>query len=142
MFNKTKYWLAKQFTLQKEERLKSRKRIEQLFNEGKSFAQPPFRIYYLLSAITESNKQVILEFGAGVSSKNFKKAVDRNRVKRILRETYRVQKNPIIQSIPSGNRLSVFFIYTGRDLPLYKDVYEKMGVTLQKLAKKISDPGK
>lgn len=135
--------LAKQFTLQKEERLKSRKLIEQLFKEGKSFAQPPFRVYYILIDITEiGNKEVKLKFGAGVSSKNFRKAVDRNRVKRITREAYRLQKDILVQHVPSGKQLVVFFIYTGRDLPLYKDVYEKMAVTLRKLANKISGSGK
>jgi ribonuclease P protein component len=135
--------LAKQFTLQKEERLKSHKLIEQLFKEGKSFVSPPFRVYYILIDITETgNKGVKFKFGAGVSSKNFKKAVDRNRVKRITRESYRVQKNSLVQHVPAGKQLALFFIYTGRDLPLYKDVYEKMAVTLRKLATKISGSGK
>jgi ribonuclease P protein component len=122
--------LAKQFTLGKQERLKSRKLIEQLFKEGKSFAMAPFRVYYLSveSAISS------LQFGVGVGTKNFKKAVDRNRVKRLTREAYRLQKITLQEKLQTKNiQLNLFFIYTAKELPEYKDVYKKMGSILKKL---------
>lgn len=62
-----------------------------------------------------------------VSSRNFKKAVDRNRIKRQLREVYRLQKHPVEQKAAAGkNQLALFFIYTGKELPVYQDLYDKM----------------
>jgi ribonuclease P protein component len=121
--------MPKANTLGKTERLKSRKIIEQLFSEGKSFAYTPFRVYYLLS-----NTAAPLQFGAGVSTKNFKKAVDRNRIKRLTREGWRLQKNSLKETIKEQNKsLSVFLIYTGKQLPVYKEVYDKTGKIIEKL---------
>jgi ribonuclease P protein component len=127
--------VAKQFTLGKKERLKSRKSIEQLFSDGKSFAINPFRVYYLFDTSPGSS----LQFGAGVSSKHFKKAVDRNRIKRMMKEAWRLQKTPLSSLVKEQTRqLNVFFIYTGKELPDYKEVYEKTGKIADKLCKMIS----
>lgn len=75
-----------------------------------------------------------LKAGVTVSSRNFKKAVDRNRVKRVLRESYRLQKIPLQSLIVEEEKsLALFFIYIGKDLPVYKEVHEKVGVLLQRL---------
>jgi ribonuclease P protein component len=121
--------MARQFTLGKNERLKSRKQIEYLFSEGKKFTLAPFRIHYSL------NKSEIasLQFGAGASSRTFKKAADRNRIKRLMREAYRLQKETLQQKLKEqSSQLSVFFIYTGKELPGYKEVYDKTGEILDK----------
>ena len=135
--------MAKQFTLGKNERLKSRKLIEQLFSEGKSFAVSPFKIFYRIISVTYPNSELNthnLQFGVGVSTKNFKKAVDRNRVKRIIREAYRLQK-PALQKKTQTQKiaLNIFFIYTAKELPLYKDVYSKMDLILTKLNKIVDE---
>jgi ribonuclease P protein component len=128
--------VSKQFTLGRNERLKSRKVIEQLFNEGKSFAFAPFRVYYLFNTAGTDP----LQFGAGVSTKNFKKAVDRNRVKRVTREGWRLQKIPLQQVLEEQNKkLSVFLIYTSKELPVYKEVHEKTGRIIDKLCKIVMD---
>jgi ribonuclease P protein component len=125
--------VAKQFTLGKNERLKSRKSIEQLFNEGKKIVVASFRVLYLIS---QSADKVSLLFSVGVSAKNFKKAVDRNRVKRLTREAYRLQKNDLQKKIEAKSiQLNVFFIYTGKELPEYDEVYKKVGLILNKLDK-------
>jgi ribonuclease P protein component len=122
--------VSKEYTLGKSERLKSRKIIEQLFSEGKSFAFTPFRVYYLFS----DSATVSLQFGAGVSTKNFKKAVDRNRIKRLTREGWRLQKKVLNELTEEQNKpLSVFLIYTGKELPVYKEVLEKTGKIIDKL---------
>lgn len=127
--------MAKQFTLGKNERLKSRKSIEQLFSEGKKIVAAPYRVLYLFTKI---EKDPSLLFGAGVSAKNFKKAVDRNRIKRLTREAYRLQKISLQEKIRANNiQLNVFFIYTGKELPGYNEVYQKVGVVLKKLDKLI-----
>ena len=77
---------------------------------------------------------VVLQFGAGVSSKIFKKAVDRNRVKRLIREAYRLQKISLQEKLAEKNiQLNLFFIYTGNELPVYKEVFDKTGKVLEKL---------
>lgn len=80
-----------------------------------------------------------MQFGVGVSTKNFKKAVDRNRVKRLAREAYRLQKKILEKKLIEANSyLTVFFIYTGKELPEYKDINDKIGKVLNKLCEIVS----
>ena len=127
--------MAKQFTLGKTERLKSRKLTELLFSEGNKFTIAPFRIHYSFTIAEKSSLHPIaIKFGVGVSKRNFKKAVDRNRIKRLIREAYRLQNKILKEKLQEKeNRLSVFFIYTGKELPVYQDVFEKVGKGLNKL---------
>jgi ribonuclease P protein component len=123
--------VAKKLTLGKNERLKSRKLIEQLFSEGKKFVITPFRVFYLYN----EGKKMLLQFGVGVSSKNFKRSVDRNRIKRLVREAYRLQKLLLQTKLEQKNAgLHLFVIYTGKDLPLYPEVYDKMKKVIDKLS--------
>jgi len=128
--------LAKHFTLGKDERLKSRKSIEQLFNDGKRFVVSPFRIHYLPDKFSKTP----LQFGIGVSTKNFKKAVDRNRIKRLTKEAYRLQKISLQKKLKDRNtQLNVFFIYTGKELPTYKEVFSKVNLILNRLDKMVDE---
>ena len=138
--------MRKQFTLAKNERLKSRKQIEQLFDTGKSIVVGPFRVYYMLNGdpiaigTSGANKEGPLQFGVGVSAKNFKRAVDRNRIKRLVREAWRLQKNELKEKIrTAGKQLNVFFIYTGKELPGFTTVKDKVAVALKKLADKTDE---
>ena len=133
--------MGKQFTLGKEERLKSRKQIENLFDKGKSFVVTPFRVYFIMNTELLIHKgERELKFGTGVSAKNFKKAVDRNRIKRLTREAWRLQKNDLKELLKaSGKQLNVFFIYTGKELPDFTMVKDKVAVVLKKLADKIDE---
>jgi ribonuclease P protein component len=136
--------VAKQFTLGKNERLKSRKQIEQLFSEGKKVSVTPFRIFYLIDSIlTTHNSQFAIQFGIAVSTKNFKRAVDRNRIKRLTREAWRLQKNELAKELKAaGKQLNVFFIYTEKEIPEYNWVYEKTKAAIQKLIKAIEEQEK
>jgi len=125
--------VAKQFTLGKNERLKSRKQIEQLFNDGQRFSVSLFRIFY---SFQNSNVSVNrrLQAGFGASSRNFKTAVDRNRIKRLTREAWRLQKTDLGIKVKEQNlKLDVFFIYTGKELPAYNEVYSGMKKIVSKL---------
>ena len=133
--------MRKQFTLGKEERLKSRKQIEHLFDKGKSFVVSPFRVYFIVnSELPIQRNGGGLKFGVGVSAKTFKKAVYRNRIKRLTREAWRLQKNEIREkAIETQRELNVFFIYTGKELPDFTTVKEKVAIALKKLAVKIDE---
>ena len=125
--------MKRQFTLKKYERLKSRKLTEQLFKNGKSFAEAPFRVFYL-QVNDELKKADGLLFGCGVSKRSFKKAVDRNSIKRLIREAYRLQKIELQELIAGRkNCLSLFILYTGKDLPDFNLAKEKLSVILEKL---------
>ena len=124
--------LQPKFTLKAQERLKSRKVIQHLFKEGKSFTHFPFRVIYLET----ENHLLPLQAGFSVSKRHFKKAVDRNRIKRLMRECYRLQKNNLKTELEENHKsLVVFFIYTGNELPKYELVFEKTGSVLGKLEK-------
>lgn len=126
--------MTPKLTLEKNERLKSRKAIEQLFKEGQRFTLSPFKISYLIS----SGKG--LQFGVGAGTKNFKKAVDRNKIKRLTREAWRLQKKPLQKQLEEKNTgLSIFFIYTGKELPDYRLVYDKVDLILTRLVKLINE---
>lgn len=126
--------MAKQFTLGKNERLKSRKAIDELFQNGKRFTVPPFRVYYTIT------KGDALQFGVGASTKNFKKAVDRNRIKRQVREAYRLQKKTL-QELVHNNKSAVnlFIIYTEKELPDYQRIYAQIEKVISKLSSILSE---
>lgn len=125
--------MAKQFTLGRQERLKSRKSIDQLFSDGQRFSQPPVRVVYRTT--TEAG----LKFGVTASSKIFKKAVDRNRVKRVMREAWRLQKKEFEQQLAAkGQGLHVFFIYTDKELPVYATIAKATASIIRKLNERLN----
>lgn len=96
------------FTFNKHEKLKSQKAIEQLFLEGKTVMAHPLRLVYLKNG----DKTKV---GVSVSKRNFKKAVDRIRIKRLLREAYRLNKFLLIDSAITPH--SIMILYIGKELP-------------------------
>ncbi|MBV4359167.1 ribonuclease P protein component [Pinibacter aurantiacus] len=127
--------MSKIHTLGKTERLKSRKLIDSLFQKGKSMNVFPFRVYYMF---TDLNADTPVQAGVSASKKYFKRAVDRNRIKRLTREAYRLQKIPLKEVLQAKNlQLAVFFIYTGKTIPTYIEVFEKMGIIVNKLSEQI-----
>ncbi len=134
--------MKKQFTLGKNERLKSRKLIERLFREGKTISTNPLKLYYLIDRelFVGSNRERTkfklsnLQFGIGVGAKFFRKAVDRNRIKRVVRESYRQQKNALLaKAKEKGLEIAMFFIYTSKELPEFRSLNQKMEIILNKL---------
>lgn len=122
-------------TFKSDEKLKSEKLIQLLFKKGKSFAHFPLRIIYIQSEKNYSHLQATFS----VSSKNFRKAVQRNRIKRLMREAYRLQKEPLLSKLKDDQKnLIVFIIYNNNALPEFDNIFEKMGVALQQLLKIIS----
>ena len=85
-----------QFTYPKKEKLKSKTTIDLLFSEGNSVSKFPLRLVYVENK--EPNAE-LMKMGVSVSKKYFKKAVDRNYFKRVLRETYRLNKHLLIDNL-------------------------------------------
>ena len=122
--------MAKQFSYSKKEKLKSRKQLEQVFSKGKSFTVLPIKVFYI--DVEEQDNPV--KAGVGVSSRNFKKAVQRNRIKRLLRETYRTEKIPLHDCLQKNEKqAAVFFLYVDKLMPEYILLKEKMKLIIQRL---------
>ena len=125
------------YTLGNEERLKSRKVIEQLFKKGKSFSVSPFRVVWQYQSEKSGN---FLQAGFSVSTRHFKKAVERNRIRRLIKEAYRLQKNELQKSLQQNNKqLAMFFIYTDKEIPAYTLVAEKMSSVMERLKKIVNE---
>ena len=119
------------YFFRKADKLKSRKSIDEIFSKGSSFSNFPFKVIWL-----PENKEARLQVAVGVSSRNFKKATDRNRIKRLMREAWRLQKNKLQDHLLEKNeQLSVFILYVGKELPEYEVVFEKVGIILNRLIK-------
>ncbi|MEO5582311.1 MAG: ribonuclease P protein component [Saprospiraceae bacterium] len=121
----------------RKEKLKHRKSIQFLFDKGMSLVIHPLRlVYYTQPAIPQ---QDIPKFSVSVSKKNFGKAVDRNQLKRRIREAYRLNKGPLIQFCKEkGTSLHMMWIFTGNELKEYADILDILQRILQKLHRKIS----
>ena len=128
--------MVKEAGFGKAEKLKSRKVVEELFARGKSLNVFPIRISYKFLPLPADEKTV-LQVGVSVSKRNFKRAVDRNRIKRLLRETYRLQKRELIEVLKVQRRIGyVFFIYTDKQMPQYPIVFDTMTKCLEVLKQK------
>ena len=124
-------------TFRKAEKLCSRKKIETLVESGKVISIPPYR----LSWITEST-QIFLpaQIAFAVPKKKIRSAVDRNRVKRMMREVYRKNKNLIYPLLTDAHlHGSLLMVYTGSTVPEFAQVTEKITLILQRLAQQIQE---
>jgi ribonuclease P protein component len=118
-------------TLPSAHRLKSREAISTLFNKGRSVHAAPFK---LLFRINDESGTPPVQVAFAVSKRQFPRAHDRNRMKRLMREAYRMQQHTILPTaVNSGKRLHVMFLYTGNSLTTFNEVKEKFQVVLERL---------
>ncbi len=123
--------MVKRFGLPQSERLKSRKQIDRLFAGGKGFSVFPIRVTYVFSKGEQSGVKI----GVTASKRAFKRATDRNRIKRLLREAYRLQKEDLQAALQAkGVNAAVFFLYTGKTIPSFQEVKATMAKCLKKLS--------
>jgi len=108
------------FTYPKNERLKSKTTIGLLFSEGKSVSKYPLRLVYHQAEAGSDEK---IKIGVSVSKKYFKKAVDRNYFKRVLRETYRLNKHLLWDNLEEP--YSFMFFYQTKDRLSYEEINTK-----------------
>ncbi len=124
------------FTYPKNEKLKSKITIGLLFTEGKSVSKYPLRLVYKAGSFSEGEK---IKMGVSVSKKNFKKAVDRNYFKRVLRETYRLNKHLLIDNLDQP--YSFMFFYQTKDRLTYEEINTKTIQLFEKfIAQNIKKP--
>jgi len=122
--------LAKEFSYNKKEKLKSKKQLDQLFQKGKSFTVFPVKVFYALA----DEQDNVTKTGVGVSSRHFKKAVHRNRIKRLLREAYRTEKQALHTYLNNNKKqLVLFLLFIDKALPQYALVKDKMKLCIQRL---------
>ncbi|TPN87829.1 ribonuclease P protein component [Aquimarina algicola] len=113
-------------TFNKKEKLKSRKEIGNLFSEGKAVSKYPIKLIYKKTTFEEN---VTIKAGVSVSKRNFKKAVDRNHIKRLMRESYRKNKYIVINTT---HQYTFMFLYLGKEIPEYTFMEHKFKALLQK----------
>ena len=117
------------FTYPKNEKLKSKITIGLLFSEGKSVSKYPLRLVYCPTALDSDEK---IKMGVSVSKKHFKKAVDRNRFKRILRETYRLNKHLLVDHLDKP--YAFMFFYQTKDRLSFEEINTKTIQLFEKFA--------
>ncbi|WP_299548986.1 ribonuclease P protein component [Seonamhaeicola sp.] len=118
----------------KKEKLKSKKLIDQLFTEGQSVSAFPIRLVYMKMGFEDD---VMVKAGVSVSKKHFKRAVDRNRIKRLLREAYRLNKSDYFNNITTQYALMI--LYIGKEEPTFLQVETKMKQLFDKFLNKIAE---
>lgn len=124
-------------TLPKKERLHAQKRIDTLFAKGLSFISYPLRIVYLRRE-TEADTSHEVSILTSVSKRHFKRAVKRNRVKRLIKEAYRLNKQEFAMIADTSNSsLDIAFLYLKAELPDYAEIEKAMLKTISTLREKI-----
>lgn len=125
----------KRYYFRKEERLCSVKLIEELYSQGSSFALYPFRFVYKEYANQVPPIQVVIS----VPKRKFKKSVDRNRIKRQIREVYRHSKEDILYPTLTEKKKSIqlLIIFTGNEIITTEKLEKKLNLGLDRLLSKL-----
>jgi ribonuclease P protein component len=120
------------FKYPKSEKLKSKTTIDAMFAEGKSISKFPLRLVYQPVVLIDNQ---MIKMGVSVSKRNFKKAVDRNYFKRVLRECYRLNKHQLIENLDQAYAFMLF--YQTKERLSYQEINEKTIQLFDKFIKQI-----
>ncbi|MDP5081120.1 MAG: ribonuclease P protein component [Winogradskyella sp.] len=121
------------FNYGKKDKLKSKKLIEQLFNDGKAVTVYPLRLIYLKTSFEDNS---LLKTGVSVSKRLHKTAVARNRIKRLLREVYRLNKPLYFNN--SSTSYAFMILYLSKDGTTFDQLNHSIKLLLQKFLDKTS----
>jgi ribonuclease P protein component len=122
-------------TLPKAERLRSRKTIAQLFSKGNAISAAPIRMVWIQAGNADNS---VFQFGVSVPKKNFKRAVDRNRLKRQMREVVRKNKLLVKNILTEKNKpCAMMFVFTGKEKAEFKEIESQIVLILQRFISKI-----
>lgn len=123
------------YTFKATERLKHRKKIDALFTRGQKFSLGEIRVVFTTSP---AEGQIRLLVGVGVSKRYFKKAVDRNLIKRRLREAIRLAKPDFVREVQQlGSNLDLFILFTGKEIIGFDLCQEQVTSAFKKLVRKM-----
>lgn len=123
--------------IKKEERLSEKKIIEKLFERGCDFYVSPFKILWVHADFESKYPAKVM---IAVSGRNFRKAVDRNRIKRLMREAYRKNKYILYEALQnSSEKYAFMLLYTGKIIIPLRDMESKIILILQRLVKENED---
>ncbi len=115
------------------ERLQLRKQIETLFRSGEAFSVFPLRVIYLMQD-QDATSHAPVRAGFSIPKKKIKKAVDRNRIRRLLKEAWRLNKQTLYGAIPEGKQLHCFLVFTGTEAPTFAQAVARVQQVQHKLA--------
>lgn len=131
--NSCYFYSLMRFKFPREEKLKSEKQIQAIFEKGSSISAYPLKLVYLGS----SNEGAKIKAAVSVPKRSFKSAVHRNRIKRLLREGYRLHKHLIFNKIEG--RYAFMFLYLGKEIPSYSEIEGPMIKILENFLKRVND---
>ncbi|HXH19417.1 MAG TPA: ribonuclease P protein component [Chitinophagales bacterium] len=121
-------------TFTRHERLKSKKLIERLFERGQSIDAPPLRMVWMPAIAFCMPAQVSFS----VARRSFRQAVERNRIKRLMREAWRLRKQELYSFLSEKKTsLAVMLIFTGKKKPRFHEVQEKLVTIIQQLTRSV-----
>lgn len=126
----------KAFTLSSKEKLKSRKSIDRLFKEGKQLSLFPVKQVYIIHELPQGQRSSL--FSVSVPKRNFKKAVDRNKIKRLFREAYRLNCLQLKEELAKQQKqIMIMYIYVGREIPDYHELEQKIITLIERTIKRL-----
>lgn len=124
--------IHQRYTLQASERLQLRKQIETLFQNGEAFSFYPIRVLY--RSVPRSEKETSpVRVAFSIPKKRVRKAVTRNRYRRLLREAWRLQKLSLYGNIPETEQWHCFLIFTGQETLTFESARAIISRIMQKL---------
>lgn len=123
------------YTLSKEERIYAQKRIETIFSGSESFIAYPLRVVFTIRELVKGEPSVAML--VSVSKRRFKRANKRNRVKRLVREAFRLRKYDFADIAElRGISIDLAFLYLKEDLPSFEEIEKAMAKTVNTLKEK------
>jgi ribonuclease P protein component len=128
--------MAARYTLSAGERLKREQHIKALFLRGTALSVFPVRMIWKL---VEAEEPFPVRAGFSAPKKKFRHASDRNRIKRLLREAWRLQQPPVREVVPPGRQLHVFILFTDKTLPGYDTVFAAVGKGIAQIQKALAN---
>ncbi|MEM9991595.1 MAG: ribonuclease P protein component [Bacteroidota bacterium] len=126
------------YTFQRDERLKSKKNIDYLFSgKGKSFGAYTLRIIWAEVDNTATSSCPV-QCAVSVPKKKFSKAVQRNRIKRQLREAWRLHKHHLYAKLPVQKQYAIMLLYTGKQEATQTEIERQVQYIIRKFLRKLN----